>query len=62
LVTGPSFTINEWCRHRKISRAKFYELDKRGLAPKTHYIDSKRIISPIADVEWLRQREAESAA
>ena len=62
LMLGPSRTIIEWCQHRKISRAKFYQLDKLGLAPKTHNIGAKRIISPIVDAEWIRQREAESGA
>jgi hypothetical protein len=62
LAAQPSRTIPEWCRHRGISRAKFYQLDKLGLAPKTYSIGTKRIISPVQDVEWLRQREAESGA
>jgi len=62
IVQGPSRTIIEWCQHRKISRAKFYQLDRLGLAPKTHNVGVKRIISPLADAEWLRQREAEAKA
>jgi hypothetical protein len=62
LATAPSRSIADWCKHRGISRAKFYQLDKAGLAPRTFNIGTKRIISPVADVEWLRQREAESGA
>ena len=36
----------------------FYNLDKEGLAPKTHRVGVKRLISPQADAEWLQQREA----
>lgn len=36
----------------------FYKLDDQGLAPKTHRVDVKRLISPQADAEWLQQREA----
>jgi hypothetical protein len=61
IATAPSRSIADWCKHRGISRAKFYQLDKLGLAPKTYNIGKKRIISPVQDVEWLRQREAESA-
>jgi hypothetical protein len=60
-LPGPSRTILEWCAHRKISRAKFYQLDKLGLTPKTHYVGTKRIIGPVADAEWIRAREVEAA-
>lgn len=56
-----SFTILEWCAHRKLSRSMFYKLEAQGLAPRTHNIGAKRLISPDADADWLRQREAESA-
>ena len=36
----------------------FYKLDDQGLAPKTHRVGVKRLISPQADAEWLQQREA----
>ena len=54
----PSLTISEWCALRKVSRSMFYNLDNGGLAPKTHNVGVKRLISPDADAEWLRQREA----
>jgi hypothetical protein len=57
-----SFTIPEWCAHRKVSRSMFYKLDAQGLAPKTYSVGTARRISPEADAEWLRQREEESAA
>ena len=56
-----SFTIAEWCAHRKVSRSMFYKLESQGRAPRTHNIGVRRLISPEADAEWLRQREAESA-
>lgn len=58
----PSHTINEWCALRRVSRAKFYELDRQGRAPRTHYVGVKRIISPQADADWLAAREAEAEA
>ena len=57
-----SFTIGEWCEHRRISRAMFYELDKVGMAPKTHNVGVKRLISDEADIAWVRAREAEREA
>lgn len=55
-----SYTLNEWCEARRISRAMFYKLGEQGLAPKTHNVGAKRLISAQADAEWLRQREAET--
>jgi hypothetical protein len=60
LATAPSRSIADWCKHRGISRAKFYQLDKAGLAPRTFHIGTKRIVSPIADAEWIRERDAEA--
>jgi len=57
-----SFTIGEWCAKRKVSRAKFYQLDKQNKAPRTHNAGVKRLISPQADADWIREREAEAAA
>ena len=57
-----SFTIKEWCQHRRISVAYFYELDKINKAPESHYVGSKRLISGEADVAWVRAREAETRA
>jgi hypothetical protein len=56
-----SFTIQEWCQHRRISPAMFYKLDGQGLAPRTHFAGKRRLISGDADLEWVRAREAEAA-
>jgi hypothetical protein len=55
-----SFTVDEWCDARRISRGMFYKLRDRGLAPKTHNVGTKVLISDDADAAWLRDREAES--
>jgi hypothetical protein len=57
-----SYTINQWCEWRQISRAMFYKLEAQGLAPRTHNAGKKRLISEEADADWLRQREAATAA
>jgi hypothetical protein len=61
-MSEPSYTINEWCKLRKISRSMFYALDEQGRAPHTHRVGVKRLISPSADQKWLAAREAESMA
>ena len=55
---GFSYTLAEWCEHRRISTAMFYKLDKAGLAPRSHFAGAKRLISGEADAEWLAAREA----
>ena len=54
----PSFTIPEWCRHRKVSRSMFYKIKSQGIAPKTYNVGARQLISAEADAEWLRAREA----
>ena len=46
------FTISEWCRKRRISRAEFYRLRARGLAPRVLETAKLRRITPAADAEW----------
>ena len=58
----PSYTIDEWCAHRKMSRAMFYKLEDQNRAPRTYNVGSRRFISALADAEWLRDREAEAMA
>jgi predicted DNA-binding transcriptional regulator AlpA len=60
-MADPSFTIREWCQLRRMSRSKFYELDAEGKAPRTYNVGVKRVISPEADRDWIREREAEKA-
>lgn len=56
-----TFTIAEWCEMRKISRAYFYVLAKRGEAPKTIRFGARSVrITAEADAAWLAAREAAS--
>jgi hypothetical protein len=55
-----SYTIDEWCECRRISRGMFYKLDAQGKAPASYYVGAKRLISDEADADWLREREAEA--
>jgi hypothetical protein len=56
-----SYTINQWCEWRQVSRAMFYKLKMQGLAPRTHAVGKKQLISQEADADWLREREAVAA-
>jgi predicted DNA-binding transcriptional regulator AlpA len=55
-----SYGLDEWCVRRRISRAMFYKLAAQGLAPKTHKVGARRLISAEADLAWVRAREAEN--
>jgi hypothetical protein len=57
-----SFSLKEWCAARRLSPAMFYKLRQRGQAPRTYRVGRKVLISPDADAEWLREREAEASA
>jgi hypothetical protein len=56
-----SFSIDEWCAHRSISRGLLYKLWKQGKGPSWHYVAARRLISAEADAAWLAEREAEAA-
>ncbi|HYQ06043.1 MAG TPA: transcriptional regulator [Xanthobacteraceae bacterium] len=57
-----SYKLNEWLKHRRISRSMFYKLLKLGLAPKSYLVGSCRYITIEADAAWLAERQAESKA
>jgi hypothetical protein len=57
-----SFTVQEWCEHRRISRAMAYLLWSKGLGPATYFVGNRRYVSAQADAAWLAAREAEAAA
>jgi hypothetical protein len=56
-----SFTIAEWCKHRRISVSMFYQMQQEGWAPKTMSVGARKLISAEADA-WRRQRETAAAA
>jgi hypothetical protein len=55
LVGEPSKTIDEFCAHERISRAKYYELKKIGKAPAELRIDGVIRITPKAHAAWRRK-------
>jgi len=57
-----SMSIDEWCAHRRVSRAMLYKLWKEGKGPKWFHIGVRRFISEEADAAWLAEREAEAEA
>jgi hypothetical protein len=57
-----AFTVDEFCRLHRISRASLYNYWNAGVGPKVMRVGSRRLISIEAAREWRRQREAEAAA
>jgi hypothetical protein len=55
-----SFTVSEWCKRRRISRAMLYKLLAQGLGPATYFVGNRRYVSSEADAAWLASREAEA--
>jgi hypothetical protein len=58
--SGGSFTIPEWCNHRRISVSMFYKLKAQGKAPSTLPIGRHQTITVEADAAWARERQAEA--
>lgn len=50
-------SIADFCKDHAISRAHFYNLEKRGLAPKTLRVGRRRLVSDEAALEWRRMME-----
>jgi hypothetical protein len=57
-----SYTVDEWCRRRRVCRATFYNLRKKGRGPKVMKIGTRTLISREADDEYRRALEAEDSA
>jgi hypothetical protein len=55
-----AFTIQEFCDAHRISRAQFYELQRRGLAPVVTRLLDKIIITFESAAAWRRRRTAAS--
>jgi len=53
-----TFTVLEFCDAHRISKARYYELKAKGLAPVEMIVGRRRIISCEAAKQWRRQREA----
>jgi predicted DNA-binding transcriptional regulator AlpA len=50
-----AFSIKEFCFQHGISRSKFYDLVRNGLAPKMMKLGSRRVISVEAAKEWRHE-------
>ena len=53
-------TIAEWCRDYNVSRSTFYNLKRLNKAPRLLMLNGGFRITPEADAEWRRDREADA--
>jgi predicted DNA-binding transcriptional regulator AlpA len=56
-MTIGAVSIGAFCKAHSISRATFYNLKKRGKAPKALVVGRRRLVSDEAAVEWRRSME-----
>jgi hypothetical protein len=58
MSTEASYTIDEFCKAERISRAFLYKLWAKGNGPRYYLVGTVRRISHQARLEWHRQLEA----
>jgi hypothetical protein len=52
-IERASWTIAEFCLRHRFSKATYYELKKRGRAPREMNINGVKRISHTAEADWL---------
>ena len=53
-----AFTIEEFCRAHRFSRAHYFNLKRDGIGPREMRVGNRVIISREAAADWRREREA----
>jgi predicted DNA-binding transcriptional regulator AlpA len=56
-MDGAVFTVADFCKSEKISRAHYYNLKARGEGPREMRLGKCVRISPEARAAWRRERE-----
>lgn len=52
-----AYTVDEFARAHRISRAMVYKLWAQGIGPRTMKVGSRTLISQEAAADWRRSRE-----
>ena len=58
---APVWTVDEFCRDHRISRATFYNLLKVGCGPRIMKIGSRTLISAEFAADWRRRMEKDNS-
>ena len=61
-MSNEAISIRSFCEAHGISRAHFYNLMKRGLAPKTLVAGRRRLVSKQSACEWRQSMESLAGA
>jgi hypothetical protein len=59
---GDAHTIPSFCAANHISEAFYFQLKRAGKGPREIQLNKRIIITPEAEQDWRREREAETAA
>ena len=59
---GDAHTIPSFCKSNAISESKYRVLKRQGRGPREIVLDGRIIITPEAEADWRREREAETLA
>ena len=58
---SPVYTVNDFCRAKRISRSLLYSLWRQGRGPRYFLAGARRRITEQPRQEWRQQLEAETA-
>jgi hypothetical protein len=59
---GGVHNIPSFCLYNDISESKYFSLKRQGRGPREIELDGRIIITPEAEADWRREREAETMA
>jgi hypothetical protein len=59
---GDAHTIPSFCQSNAISESLYFKLKREGRGPREINLDGRIIITPEAEADWRREREAETQA
>jgi hypothetical protein len=59
---GDAHTIPSFCESNAISASKYFSLKREGRGPREIDLDGRILITPEAEADWRREREAETQA
>jgi hypothetical protein len=58
---GDLHTIPTFCQSNAISESFYFSLKRQGRQPREMEVDGRVLITPEAEQDWRREREAETA-
>jgi hypothetical protein len=58
---GDVHTISSFCLSNAISEAHYFKLKRDGKGPREACLGDRIVITPEAEADWRREREAETA-